>query len=81
MKFLPSPQFAVAWNFTNLETYQLTQEELDALTEENDIKIKFEGNSIEYYIDLDKKVYNETPYANDLENRLIGIRNASEKFL
>ena len=60
------------------ETYQLTQEELDALTEENDIKIKFEGNSIEYYIDLDKKVYNETPYANDLENRLIGIRNASE---
>ena len=66
------------WKNTTSSTHILNQEELDTLTEENDIKIKFAGNDTEYYIDLDKKVYDETPYANDWENRLIGIKNSSE---
>lgn len=68
----------VNWKNGTLEVHQLNNEELKVLTAENDIKIRFAEDTTEYLIDLDKKAYNETPYVNDLENRLIGLKDATK---
>ena len=66
----------VTWKQGSGNEHQLTQDEIEELNPEDKLKIRFENNSQEYSINIQRL---ETPtitaYLNDLENRLIGVQN------
>lgn len=64
------------WKNGNGSEQILTVEELNQINEEDQIKIRFEGNKKEYNINIKKGTTPVLkPYLNDLENRLIGLTN------
>jgi len=69
-------------------SYQLTPKEIASITEENDIQIAIQGLgdlTPDYTFDIQKGTISSTLYANDLENRVIGVslsyewRNSEEE--
>ena len=66
----------VSWKTTSADNHQLTPEELEQITEENKIKILFDGDETQYRLNIKKGIAPQrAQYVNDLENRLIGISN------
>ena len=63
------------WKAGNLSEHQLSEEELNQISEENKIKIRFNENEV-YTINIKTgTVPTINAYLNDLENRLIGLDN------
>lgn len=60
------------------DSITLTKEELESITAENDIIINFMGLSYTFRIDITKGIIPSTIYANDLENRVVGISTIFE---
>lgn len=60
--------------FTDADEIALTQEELNRITSENDIQFKFMGLAdLKFTIDITEGTVSNLLYANDLENRVIGV--------
>lgn len=63
----------VNWKNAGITTeVLLTQEEIDALTPEKDLLVRFQGTTNYYTIDITKASTPSNLYRNDRENRLIG---------
>lgn len=71
-----------SWTPTSEKEVQLTKDELASITTENDIKVHIVGVAYTedniYTIDILKANLPANLYANDLENRLIGINDTME---
>ena len=64
------------WKDGKGDEHLLTDEELEQINVDNKIKMRFDGNTTEYTINIKKMdTPTITPYANDWENRLIGVPN------
>ena len=64
------------WKNGNGASYQLSREELEQVNENDNIKIRFDGNEKVATINIQKgSVVEQNVYVNDWENRLIGIAN------
>ena len=62
------------WSTATGNKHQLTNKEINKITSENGIKIKFANDENEYSIKIkEAEELVLTPYINDLENRLIGL--------
>ncbi len=84
-KIVRNPIYQFAWaysldggatftEFLNDDIFELTKEEIAKITAENDIIFKFMGlTDYRYTIDITEGVLNNNLFANDLENRVIGI--------
>lgn len=84
-KLVKNPSYSLAWGYSldGGQTYttqvmddeiQLTEDEIESITEENDIKINFMGlNDYIFTIDITKDQLEATLFANDLENRVVGV--------
>lgn len=67
------------WKNSTSDVHSLTKSELEAITEENKIKLLIEGDETEYYINIKKgEIPDTTSYLNDLENRLIGLKDTNK---
>lgn len=67
------------WKNGSGDEHLLTDTEVNQITTENQIKMRFSGNTTEYTIKINKmNIPTITPYLNDWENRLIGITNKAE---
>lgn len=89
-KLVKNPMYSLAWGYsldggntyTSFETddaIALTTEELARITPENDIIINFMGlKDYTFRIDITKGTLSNLLYANDLENRVVGIDLAYE---
>ncbi len=64
------------WKNGSGDEHQLTETEVNQISAENQIKMRFDGNTTQYTIKINKT---DTPtistYLNDWENRLIGTNN------
>ena len=70
----------VTWKNGEGEAYGLSDKEVKQINENDKIKIRFQGNETQYFINIKKgEIPNITPYVNDWENRLIGLDN-KEKY-
>ena len=69
-------------DFIDVDTYKLSDEEIESITAENDIKIHFSGvpwtEENFYTIDIVKQTLPANLYANDWENRVIGVNEKME---
>ncbi len=69
-------------DFIDVDTYKLSDDEIARITAENDIKIHFSGvpwtEENFYTIDIVKQTLPATLYANDWENRVIGVNEKME---
>lgn len=66
----------VNWKNGNGASHQLTVEELSQINENDKIKIRFDGNENVATINIQKgNVIEQDVYINDLENRLIKVKN------
>lgn len=84
-KIIKNPLYQFAWaysldggtTFTEFvmdDSVELTKEELAKITSENDIIFKFMGlTDYRYTIDITEGSLNPNLYANDLENRVVGV--------
>ncbi len=67
----------VTWSATSESYKELTKEEIEKITTENDIKIHIVGVNYSeaniYTIDITKSPTPTNLYANDLENRVVGV--------
>ncbi len=83
-KIVKNPNYSLAWGYSldggNTFTKQvmddsitLSKEELDKITVENDIIINFMGLSYTFRIDITKGTIGDNLFANDLENRVVGV--------
>ncbi|MCI8309161.1 MAG: hypothetical protein HFJ57_07585 [Clostridia bacterium] len=64
------------WKNGSGDEHLLTDTEINQITSENQIKIRFAENSTQYIVKIKKmNTPTITPYLNDWENRLIGITN------
>lgn len=84
-KIIRNPLYQFAWaysldggatftEFINDDSHELSKEELAKITSDNDIIIKFMGlNDYRFTIDIREGSLSSILYANDLENRVIGI--------
>jgi len=84
-KIVKNPIYQLAWaysldggatftEFVNDDSVELTKEELAKITSENDIILKFMGlTDYRFTIDITEGALNRTLFANDLENRVVGI--------
>ncbi len=61
------------WKDANSDVYALSPEEIEQINEENQIKIRFEGDETEYNIKIKKGATPNRGYLNDWENRVIGL--------
>lgn len=89
-KIVRNPDYQIAWGYSldggktftkqvNEDSITLTKEEIESITEENDIIISFMGLSdYRFKIDITKGTVPNNLYANDLENRVIGINLSYE---
>ncbi len=66
------------WTNTNDKKRQLTPEELAKISTENGISIQIVGSSPIYTIDIIKPTMPTNLYANDLENKVIGVTDKME---
>lgn len=65
------------WKDTNADSHKLNSDELEQISAENNIKIKFDGDETIYKINIKKgSVPDITPFVSDLENRLLGLYSA-----
>lgn len=83
-KIVKNPMYQLAWGysldggktFTDFkidDEITLTSEEINKITVENDIIINFMGLSYTFRIDITKGTMSNNLFANDLENRVVGI--------
>jgi len=67
----------ITWNATSESEVLLSDEEIESITAENDIKIHIVGVDYSeaniYTIDITNAALPTTLYANDLENRVVGV--------
>lgn len=67
------------WKLATGNKHQLNKTELSELNAENGIKIKLENDDTEYSIKIKEAgLFTINPYVNDLENRLIGLKDVSK---
>ena len=84
-KIVKNPMYQFAWaysldggatftEFVNDDSLELTKEELAKITAENDIIFKFMGlTDYRYTIDITNGSLSSNLFANDLENRVVGV--------
>lgn len=84
-KIIKNPLYQFAWaysldggatftEFVNDDSLELTEEELSKITAENDIIFKFMGlTDYRYTINITNGSLNSNLFANDLENRVVGV--------
>jgi len=60
-------------NQTEGDSVALSQREIESITAENDIIIRFMGLTYTFRIDITKGVIGNNLFANDLENRVVGV--------
>jgi len=84
-KIVKNPMYQFAWaysldggatftSFVNDDSLELTKEELAKITAENDIIFKFMGlTDYRYTIDITNGSLSSNLFANDLENRVVGV--------
>jgi len=84
-KIIKNPMYQLAWSysldggttftqFVNDDSLELTKEELAKITAENDIIFRFMGLAdYRFTIDINNGSLSSNLYANDLENRVVGI--------
>lgn len=83
-KIVKNPNYSLAWGysldggktFTDFkidDSITLSQEELESITAENDIIVNFMGLTYTFRIDITKGTVDNNLFANDLENRVVGI--------
>ncbi len=89
-KIVKNPLYALHWaysldggltfsDFTEEDSVALTAEEIEKLTAENDIIIKFMGlNDYSFTIDIINGVIPDDLFASDLENKIVGTTTALE---
>ena len=65
----------ITWKQSENHTIQLTEEEVNSITAENDIKVGLVGSDTIYTIDIQNGKDASNLYRNDLENLLIGADN------
>ena len=64
------------WKNGSGDEHLLTEAEIEQITADNQIKMRFSGNSTQYTIRINKMdTPTINPYLNDWENRLIGVTN------
>ena len=64
------------WKSGSGDEHLLTDAELEQINVDNKIKMRFDGNTTEYTININKmNTPTISPYLNDWENRLIGVNN------
>ncbi len=67
-----------SWRAGSGDEHQLTLEEMNQINETDKIKVRFAGDLKQYVINIKKSEAPViTPYVNDLENRLIGLKDVS----
>jgi hypothetical protein len=84
-KIIKNPMYQLAWSysldggatftkFINDDSLELTKEEIDKITSENDIVFEFMGlNDYRFTIDITKGSLSTNLFGNDLENRVVGV--------
>lgn len=93
-KIVIGEQYSIKWQYSldggstyskkiTDQSFTLSNDELEKITAENDIKIAIEGTEMIYTIDILKSTLPQTDghaylYANDLENRVVGVDDSME---
>lgn len=83
-KIVKNPLYSLTWSYsldgghtfsqqTEADSVTLSKTEIDSITAENDIVIRFMGLTYTFRIDITKGVVGDNLFANDLENRVVGV--------
>ncbi len=88
-KLVKNPNYSISYGYsldggvtfseyTTEDSVTLTKAEIESITAENNIIIRFLGLSYTFTINITENTLPSTVYASDLENRVLGVNSATE---